>query len=160
MSIRSGIRFLSVALLVSLSGPGAAPIAAQAPDAMFRDSSDEKVIANQVRLAVPGAQRGYQMLAAASDPAETAAALRVLYESYRYLRAAQQGSEMVRAHVKFPDPLITLRIDRLWQIRVRLLKCIDTAERLNDPNDTARVECLAGLPEGLRQLQVLSVMMP
>jgi hypothetical protein len=100
------------------------------------------------------------MLTAATDQTETAAAIRVLFESYRFLRAAQQGSEMVRAHVKFPDPLIQLRIDRLWQIRVRLLKCIDTVERLNDPGDPARAECLAGLPDGYRQLQVLSAMLP
>jgi hypothetical protein len=150
----------SLVLFAALSGGIPAPVAAQPAEALFRDSLDEKVIASQVHMAVPAYRRGHQMLTAATDQTETAAAIRVLFESYRFLRAAQQGSEMVRAHVKFPDPLIQLRIDRLWQIRVRLLKCIDTVERLNDPGDPARAECLAGLPDGYRQLQVLSAMLP
>ena len=149
---------VGLGLLAAVAGGFAAPGGAQ-PDP-FRDAADERVIANQVHSAVPPFRRGHQMLLAATDQTEISAAIKVLFESYRYLRAAQQGSEMVRNHVKFPDPLINMRIDRLWEIRSRLLKCIDTAPRLSDPADPAREACLAGLPEGYRQLRMLSAMLP
>ena len=130
-------------------------VGAQDLDAMFEPHRNERIIAEQVRLALPPAVRGYQMLSAAADEEEEAGAVRVLYESYRYLRAAQQGSEMVYTSSKIRDPFLKLRIQRVWDIRVSLLHCIDHKGHLLEAANPTRSTCLDGLPVGIKKLRLL-----
>jgi hypothetical protein len=157
---RSALRLLALAVVVTV-GLGLADRAIAQTDPRFREYADEKWIATQIREALPGAKRGYQMLSASREPDQVDAALKILFDSYRYLRAAQAGSEMVAQKAKFPDPLIQFRIERLDMIRGRLRKCVDSKERLHDPGENqTRQDCLDGLPDGIRQLEVLTVILP
>ncbi len=77
--------------------------AAQSPDLMLRDTTDERIIEKQVKLALAPAERGYALLAAATSPAETDAAVQSLRTAYKYLRAAQQGSQMIADQSKVAE---------------------------------------------------------
>lgn len=139
------------------SGGGAA---AQSTDVMFRDSTDGRIIEQQVKLALAPAERGYGLLAASTSPAQTDVAVQSLRTAYKYLRAAQQGSQMVADQSKFPDPMLKLRMDRIWAVRSRLLNCVDNQPHLDDPDGSAKAWCLEGLSEAIRRLRVLTVALP
>lgn len=160
-ALRTGSRSLlrgAWVLIILTAGP--ALTTAQPAEGLFQPVKNEMIIAEQMRLALPQAIRGFQLLAASADAEHTNAGVQALSDSYRYLRAAQQGSEMVYNYGKFPDPLLKIRIDRLWQIRLRLLKCVDNKGYLTDPADPIRAQCLEGLPEGIQRLRLLVGTLP
>lgn len=141
-----------------LAGAGGA--AAQSPDLMLRDTTDERIIEKQVKLALAPAERGYELLGAARSPAEADAAVQSLRTAYKYLRAAQQGSQMIADQSKVPNPMLKLRMDRIWAVRSRLLNCVDNQPHLADPEGSARAWCMEGLSEAIRRLRVLTVALP
>jgi hypothetical protein len=133
---------------------------AGAQDNLFRDSTDERTIHNQVQLALAPLERGYELLAASRSPAETDVAVQSLKTAYKYLRAAQEGSQRVASQAKFPDPMLKIRMDRIWAVRSRLLNCIDNQPHLDDDDGRTREWCLGQLPEAIRRLRVLTVALP
>ena len=155
---RSG--FLGTALAVLLGAGVPMTASAQHADSMFTPVRSEVVIAEQMRMALPQAVRGFNLLAAGADSEHTEAGVQALYNSYRLLRAAQQGSEMVYNYARFPDPMLKFRMDRLWEVRVSLLKCVDNKGHLSDAADPIRVQCLEGLPVGIHRLKVLVGTLP
>ncbi len=147
-------------LLPAIIVAAATGAGAQSTDTMLRDTTDERIIEKQVKLALPPAERGYELLVAATSPAETDAAVQSLRTAYKYLRAAQQGSQMIADQAKYPNPMLKLRMDRIWAVRSRLLNCVDNQPHLDDPNGSARAWCLEGLTEAIRRLRVLTVALP
>lgn len=156
------VGFTGVLLGLLLTGIGAVAggAAAQPADAMLRDTTDQRIIEKQVKLALAPAERGYELLAASTSPAQTDVAVQSLKTAYKYLRAAQQGSQMIVDQAKFPDPMLKLRMDRIWAVRSRLLNCVDNQPHLDDPDGAAKAWCLEGLAEGIRRLRVLTVALP
>jgi hypothetical protein len=136
------------------------PAESQIRDLKSVETRDERIISTQVRLALPEMVRGYEMLTRSADQQEAAAAVSALYDSYRYLRAAQHGTEIAYNFGPFGDPLLKLRIDRIWQIRRRLLTCVDNREHLGDTAHPVRAKCLEGLPDGIRSLRILVATLP
>jgi hypothetical protein len=130
------------------------------PDTLFHDSTDERIIDQQVKLALAPAERGYGMLAASTSPAETEAAIQSLRTAYKLLRAAQEGTQRISSQAKFPDPMLKLRADRIWAVRSRLLNCVDNQGRLDDEDGRTKAWCLEGLTEGIRRLRILTVALP
>lgn len=143
------------ATMVAATGAGA-----QQTDVMLRDTTDERIIEKQVKLALAPAERGYELLSAASSPAETDAAVQQLRTAYKYLRAAQQGSQMIADQAKYPNPMLKLRMDRIWAVRSRLLNCVDNQPHLDNPDGAAKAWCMEGLTEAIRRLRVLTVALP
>jgi hypothetical protein len=133
---------------------------AQADQGLFQLTRDPKVIALQIRSALAPAERGLQVISRSADQGSVDAAVKSIRESYRYLRAAQQGSEMALSRSSFPDPLMRLRNDHIWQIRLRLLKCVDNGPRLTDADGAFRAICIESLTEGIRRLHVLVMTLP
>lgn len=133
---------------------------AQTPDNVLRHTTDERIIDQQVKLALAPAERGYELLLASTSPAQTEAAVQSLRTSYKYLRAAQESSQMISVQAKYPDPMLKLRMDRIWAVRSRLLNCIDNQGHLDNPDVQTRAWCVEGLTEAIRRLRVLSVALP
>jgi hypothetical protein len=157
MMTRTGVAlgvWLAMAGAVMLV-PGGAPALGQADNPLFTESKDPKIISLQIRSALPPAERGLQEIIRAADQASIDVAVKTIHESYRYLRAAQQGTETALSFQKFPDPMMRLQIDHLWQIRVRLLKCVDNRGRLGDADGTVRSACVENLADAIRRLRVL-----
>jgi hypothetical protein len=144
-------------LLLAVCG-GGREVSAQ--DNLFRDTTNERTIHNQVQLALAPLERGYELLAASTSPAETDMAVQSLRTAYKYLRAAQEGSQRIANQAKYPDPMLKLRMDKIWAVRVRLLNCIDNQPHLDDSDGRTRTWCLEGLPEAIRRLRVLTVALP
>lgn len=164
MSYR-GMRSVSFArvllgFLLAGSVAAAGEAAAQSTDMMLRDTTDERIIEKQVKLALAPAERGYELLAVATDPAQTNVAVQSLRTAYKYLRAAQQGSQMIADQSKIPNPMLKLRMERIWAVRSRLLNCVDNQPHLDDPDGSAKAWCLEGLTEAIRRLRVLTVALP
>lgn len=153
-------RLLMISLMYWTVLTASTSASAQAPDGLFHGVRDQAIISTQIRLALPSAQRGYRLLASTVDPSDTKIAATALRDSYRYLRAAQEGGEMVLSRSSFPDPLTALRNQRIWQVRLQLLKCIDNTEHLSDASSPYRSACLDGLPQALRTLQVIEGTLP
>lgn len=151
-----------VALGVLLLGSGLVgrEAGAQATDNILRLTTDERIIDQQVKLALAPAERGYELMVASTSPADTEAAVRSLRMAYKYLRAAQESSQMISVQAKYPDPMLKLRMDRIWAVRSRLLNCIDNQGHLDNPEVQTRTWCVEGLTEAIRRLRVLSVALP
>lgn len=122
-------------------------------NALFKQTTDPQVISRQIRLALPAARRGFELLQTASSQEETAIAVESIYDSYRYLRAAEESSENLQAWAKVKDPLTKLRNDHIWQIRLHLRFCRDNGGSLADAG--IRATCTQGLVNAIRDLQVI-----
>lgn len=132
---------------------------AQQDDAMFRRTRDPKIIREQIKAALPTLERGYELLISSTDPVPTATAVNLLHDTYRYLRAAQESSEVLQSISKFPDPLIRLQNRQLDEIRDRLLACWSNRTHLAEPG-LIRTNCVDGLPPSIRKLRIIVATLP
>jgi hypothetical protein len=157
---RSIARIFSFALLTfAIWLPWAPGGLAQQDDILFRRSRDPKIIRGQIRAALPSLERGYALLISSTDPESTATAVNLLHETYRYLRAAQESSEVLESISKFPDPLVGLQNRQLGEIRDRLLGCWSNRTHLAEPG-LIRTNCVDGLGPSLRKLRVIVASLP
>lgn len=157
---RSIARTLGFTVLVCAAGLPCAPLAsAQQDEAVFRRTRDPKVISLQIKAALPTLERGFALLTSSTDPEPTEAAVNLLHDTYRYLRAAQESSEVLESISKFPDPAVALRNRKLSDIRDRLLRCWSNRTHLADPG-LIRTGCIEGLEGGLRSLRVIVAALP
>jgi hypothetical protein len=150
-----GIALLACAAWLPLAGTASA----QQDEAMFRRTRDPKVISMQIKAALPTLERGYAMLISTTDPEPTEAAVNLLHDTYRYLRAAQESSEVLESISKFPDPVTALRNRKILDLRDRLLRCWSNRTHLTDPGPI-RSGCIEGLQVGLRNLRVMVATLP
>ncbi len=139
--------------------PWAGTASAQQDEALFRRTRDPKVISMQIKAALPTLERGYAMLISTTEPEPTEAAVSLLHDTYRYLRAAQESSEVLESISKFPDPVIALRNRKILDVRDRLLRCWSNRTHLTDPGPI-RAGCIEGLQVGLRNLRVVVATLP
>jgi hypothetical protein len=149
---RRGWRLAGLAAAVTVLGVTGDGLA-QEDQALLQLTRDPKIITLQIRSALAPAERGLQLISTSGDQQTVDAAVISIRDSYRYLRAAYEGSEMALSRASFPDPLMRLRNGRLWQIRLRLLKCVDNGPRLADADGTVRVFCIENLREAIRRLR-------
>jgi hypothetical protein len=123
---------------------------------LFVGVKDPKIVASQVRTALPAYARGLDLLNGATDPETTESAVRFLLDAYRYLRGAYEGNQLILVSSKFPDPLLELQNRQILDVRHGLLYC--TGQRTNlSTVDSIRTTCVEGLTRGLRTLRVLAV---
>jgi hypothetical protein len=117
---------LSLSLRLLLQDVGDAY--AQPPE--FKLTNNPQMISIQARLALPNAQRALDLLTSRTDAESLTLVWESSWLSYRYLRAAQELIEGILRQAKFPDPLLALHKDKMWEVRLHLLKCVDNRGHL------------------------------
>jgi hypothetical protein len=153
-------RFVVLAVAAAVVVGISAPIAAQVENPLIENTTDPSMVARQIRTALPTVERGYTMLTSSSDPESTAAAVALLLDSYRYLRAAQQSSENIQFKKgPFRDPTVDLRNKHIMEIRNHLGMCVSNRFYLLE-SAKIREECLDGLTAGIRKLRFIVVTLP
>ncbi len=159
------LRRLGMGLIVvgGLTVAGASPAPAQegtiADSPLFHNVKDPKVIATQVRTALPAYEHGLGLLTSNADAESTATAVKYLIDAYRYLRGAYESNQLIMATDKFPDPLLQLQNKQIMDVRLRLLACTGRREYLADSTQI-REGCIEGLNGGLRTLRMLVATLP
>ena len=153
--------------LVLLAAAGIAIVLAMRPEVMaqtrnplFGHTTSPAVISEQVRLALPSAERGLQLLTSGGDPAQLALGIKSLDESYRYLRAAQESTDLMARRAKFPDPLAQVEMKQMWAVREHMLFCTGQAGHIVNQNQELTEQCVRHVIEGIRQLRVLVATRP
>lgn len=144
-------RVLTLAGLVAiLLAPG--PLAAQ--ERYMRER--KLAIQSNINLALPEARRGLQLLqTAGGDGQQILRASEAIFASYKLLRSAQESSETVLAHSAFPDPIMQVRNARIQKIRDRLRFCHDADGLMVKQDAGTTAECLKGLVEAVRNLEIV-----
>lgn len=159
------LRRLGMGLIVAggLAAAAAHPAMAQegtvADSPLFHNVKDPKVVATQVRTALPAYEHGLGLLTSNADAESTATAVKYLIDAYRYLRGAYESNQLIMATDKFPDPLLTLQNKQIMDVRMRLLACTGRREYLTD-SAQIREGCIDGLNGGLRTLRMLVATLP
>ena len=146
-------------LSIAVVRPAIAQEGTIADSPLFHNVKDPRVIATQVRTALPAYEHGLGLLTSSGDAESTATAVKYLIDAYRYLRGAYESNQLIMATDKFPDPLLTLQNKQIMDVRMRLLACTGRREYLTD-SAQAREGCIEGLNGGLRTLRMLVATLP
>jgi len=144
--------------LLLLCWPGR--LAAQQANPMFSRTRQPSVIVQQVRLALPSAERGLELLTSGGDPDQLARAVESIGDTYKYLRAAAESTQDLARSAKFPDPLAEMKIARMWEIRLHMLACTGQAGHIVKQDPEMIRMCTEHLTEGIRKLRVLQALVP
>lgn len=154
---RAVVLALSVGVAALLGD--AARVEAQHQNPLFNMTGDPSIISRQIRLALPSAVRGLELLTSGGDAAEVGEAVQSIGDSYRYLRPAQESKESLMRRSTIRDPLVELETQRMWQIRRHMLACMNGQHIVNQ-NEAVITNCAGHLVEGIRQLRVLVAVTP
>jgi hypothetical protein len=147
---------ISFALLV---GPSP-QLMAQTRNPLFEQTSSPAVISQQVRLALPSAERGLQLLTGGGDASQLALAVEAIGNTYKYLRAAQESTDLLVRRSKFPDPLAQIEMKKMWDIRMHMLACTNQAGHILKQDQEMITMCAQHVTEGIRQLRILVATLP
>ena len=131
-------------------------VCAERKDPLFGITNDPAKIQTQLQLAVPELEKGLRLLQSSSDPDQLNLALDALFDSYRYLRAAQESSDQINNHKRFPDPMVQLRNQRVWRVRSHLIKCRASFA----PNSEGIAMCTEEASAALRELRIILQVFP
>ena len=156
---RLGLGLIVMGAVAAAPSPAAAQEGTIADSPLFHNVKDPRVVATQVRTALPAYEHGLGLLASSADAENTATAVKYLIDAYRYLRGAYESNQLIMASDKFPDPLLTLQNKQIMDVRMRLLACTGRREYLVD-SAQAREGCIEGLNGGLRTLRMLVATLP
>lgn len=157
---RPPTRLIIVALALSALAWEGVDVRAQATNPLFATTKDQGGIALRTRLALPSTQRALELLTNTTDPDSLAMAVESLNNSYRYLRAAQEGTDLLIRIAKYPDPLQSIRRDQMWDVRVHLLQCLDIRGHVIPGNNDAIATCTDNVTTALSKLETLLLIMP
>ena len=156
--VKRFVIFAAVAAAVVL--PTWSEVAAQARNPLFEQTTNPAVISQQVRVALPSAERGLQLLTSGGGPEQLALAVQSLEDTYKYLRAAQESTNLLVARAKFPDPMAQMEMKQMWEIRKHMMFCTGQAGHIVNQNQEVIEQCAGRVTEGIRQLRVLLAIMP
>jgi hypothetical protein len=131
-------------------------VCAEREDPLFGHTNDPAAIQTQLRLAVPQLEKGLRLLQSSSDPDQISVALDALFDSYRYLRAAQESSDNLNNNSRFPDPMVQLRNQRVWRVRSHLIKCRSGFV----PGSEGIAMCTEEASAALRELRIILQVFP
>jgi hypothetical protein len=158
VQVKRFVLFAAVAAAMVL--PTCSKVAAQARNPLFEQTASPAVISQQVRIALPSAERGLQLLTSGGGPEQLALAVQSLEDTYKYLRAAQESTNLLVARAKFPDPMAQLEMKQMWEIRKHMMFCTGQAGHIVSQNQELIDQCAGHVTEGIRQLRVLLATMP
>jgi hypothetical protein len=134
--------------------------AAQQTNPLFSRTRQPSVISQQVRLALPSAERGLDLLTSGGDPTQLARAVEAISNTYKYLRAASESTEDLMRDTKFPDPLAEMKVARMWEIRRHMLACTNQTSQIVKQDQEILNMCTEQLTQGIRKLRILQAVMP
>jgi hypothetical protein len=148
---------MTVVRVFTVAGLVAILLAAGPTAAQERYMRERKLtIQANINQALPEARRGLQLLqTAGTDSEQILRASAALFTSYKLLRSAQESSETVLANSAFPDPIMQIRNARIQNIRDRLRFCHDSDGLLVKQDAETTTECLKGLVEAVRSLEIV-----
>src|ERR1044071_4369054 len=136
------LRGLGLGLIVmgvmALAHPAMAQEGTITDSPLFHNVKDPRVIATQVRTALPAYEHGLGLLTSSG---------------------AYESNQLIMATDKFPDPLLTLQNKQIMDVRMRLLACTGRREYLTD-SAQAREGCIEGLNGGLRKPRMCVAALP
>lgn len=132
-------------------------LAAAQERSYFGWTTDPKVVAKQIQLSLPAAQRGLELLQAATTDTQITVAVASIFDAYRYLRAAQESSENIEAYAKVKDPMVPFRNARILQIRDQLRWCREHREELLRRDQEATAQCQSNVMKAIHDLQIVVV---
>jgi len=160
-AVRRG-HFLRIAAILTslLLLPFPAHLLAHHRNPLFNTTTDQTIISEQVHLALPSAKPGLQLLTSAGDSTQLAVAAESIDDTYEYLRAAQESTQLLIRLSKFPDPLMPMQIECMWQIRIHMLAWTNQAGHITNQNQEMIKMCTEHLLVGIRQLRTLLAIMP
>lgn len=152
-------RLLGVSgIVIGALACGSVETEAQVKDSpLFYLTTDPSTIRTQIQMALPALERGLQILQSSPDPDQAKKGAGALYDSYRYLRAAQESSSQLNNKRKFPDPVVEIRNDRIWQVRSHLIKCNGSFVPTN-PDSIAM--CAEEAAAAIRELRLILQVFP
>jgi hypothetical protein len=133
---------------------------AQHQNPLFNMTGDPTIISQQIRLALPSAERALALLTGGGDAAQLGQAVQSIGDTYRYLRAAQESKENLMRRSSVRDPLTELETRRMWQIRKHMLACMNEGQHIVNQNEGVINNCAGHLVEGIRELRVLVAVTP
>jgi hypothetical protein len=154
---RAGLVALSLAAICSTGSKAAGQQGEATGHPLIRPTKDVIVIAAQARAALPPLQQGVAMMTPAQDVEGLKASLENVRAAYRYLRIAQENTELLIKVSRYPDPMLVFQKEQMRAVRAHLLRC-----RNNVLLGDARVLaiCAENLAQALRKLQVLLPTLP
>jgi hypothetical protein len=135
-------------------------LVAQQTNPLFSRTRQPSVIVEQVRRALPSAERGLALLASNGDPTQLERAVEAISDTYKYLRAASESTEDLMRASKFPDPLAEMKVARMWEIRRHMMACTGQAGHIVRQDQEMIRMCAEHVTEGIRKLRVLQAVMP
>jgi hypothetical protein len=158
VQVKRFVLFAAVAAAIVL--PTWSEVAAQTRNPLFEQTTSPAVISQQVRFALPSAERGLQLLTSGGGPEQLALAVQSLDDTYKYLRAAQESTNLLVGRAKFPDPMAQMEMKQMWEIRKHMMFCTGQAGHIVNQNQEVIEQCAGRVTEGIRQLRVLLAIMP
>jgi hypothetical protein len=135
-------------------------VTAQPTNPLFNRTRQPSVIVEQVRHALPSAERGLALLASDADPSQLSRAVESSGDTYKYLAAASESTEDLMRAAKSPDPLAEMKVARMWEIRRHMLACTDQAGHIIKQDYEMIRMCTEHVTEGTRKLRILQAVMP
>jgi hypothetical protein len=111
-------------------------------------------------MALPSAERGLQLLSGDAAPAQLERACDAILDTYKYLRAAQESTDLLVRRSHFPDPLAAIEMKQMWDIRMHMLACTNQTGHIVNQNQEMITMCTEHLTKGIHQLRVLLATMP
>ncbi len=146
--------FVVLGLFTCHSAPG------QTRNPLFEQTSSREVISQQVRMALPSLERGLQLLNRDAEPAQLEQACQAILDTYKYLRAAQESTDLLVRRSKMPDPLAQMEMKYMWDIRMHMVACTVQTGHIVKQNQEMIDMCAGHLTQGMSQLRVLLAIMP
>jgi hypothetical protein len=148
------MRLVRLLTLVGMAAILLAPGQLTAQDRYVRES--KIMIQRNINQALPEARRGLQLLQVAGNNEEQILrASESLRTSYKLLRSAQESSESIVNRSAFPDPLMQLRNARIQKIRDRIRFCHESDGLMIKQDTEVTAQCLKGLVEAVRSLEIV-----
>jgi hypothetical protein len=154
-SIRVVALVVLLQLVTHISGANS-----QSGNPLFEVSRDPKLISVRVRLALPSLQRALQLITNPDAADSMAQAVQSTMDGYSYLRAAQESGQMLLGLTKYPDPLLALHKDKIWQVRLHLLKCLELRGHLLEHRSESISVCTEHLDAAVNKLEILLMTLP
>jgi hypothetical protein len=148
---RIGLGLIALVTFV-IVGLGPEVVSGQVPYDYARRKAS---ISLDIKSSLAPARRGYQLLQEGGSEEDIRRGIAAVWDSYKHLRLAQEHSEALQSDLKFPDPLMALRSSRILWIRDRLRFCRDNDPHLVNRTPDVTAQCLEGLGEALRRLEIL-----
>lgn len=113
----------------------------------------------RVTMSLPTLRHGVRLLTRAQDQETMQEALVAIYDSYKYLRAAYEGSQSLNNGKRFPNPLVEMQNEQIMAVRQTLIRCLDLRVPLMHLQAQAIEFCDRTLTDAIPKLEIITELM-